>query len=68
MLADPVAAGELQLSEAIVIEGLLWLTSNIATRDRLIQLIVIIIPFDNFDQLFPGSACGFRAACRWCEG
>jgi hypothetical protein len=68
MLADPAAAGELQLSEAIVIEGLLWLTSNIATRDRLIQLIVIIKPFDNFDQYSQGTASGFRAACRWCEG
>jgi hypothetical protein len=50
MVADPAAADELQLSEAIVIEGLLWLSSYIAFRNKLIQLIVIIITFDNFDR------------------
>ena len=47
------AAGELLLSEMMVIEGLLWLTSNIASRNKLIQLIVIVMTIDHFDRFFP---------------
>jgi len=36
----------------IVIEGLLWLTSNVAIRNKLIKLIVIIITIEYFDQSF----------------
>jgi hypothetical protein len=61
MVADPAAADELQLSEAIVIEGLLWLSSYIAFRNKLIQLIVIIITFDNLDRSFPLAWEIFRA-------